>query len=127
MSKCSSKGFEIFTLLHNRVNFLAYYVNFQRASERALHILQILTLENGNILQSTNLAAKGSRQKKPLAIDGIREKPMGGTHLTNNSCDTFFDFMLFRAHFFFLKKVDIGQRVSPPPRCFEIPTFFRLP
>ena len=49
MSKCSSKGFEIFTLLHNRVNFLAYYVNFQRASERALHILQILTLENGNI------------------------------------------------------------------------------
>ena len=114
MSKCSSKGFEIFTLLHNRVNFLAYYVNFQRASERALHILQILTLENGNILQSTNLAAKGSRQKKPLAIDGIREKPMGGTHLTNNSCDTFFDFMLFRAHFFFLKKVDIGQRVSPP-------------
>ena len=85
MSKCSSKGFEIFTLLHNRVNFLAYYVNFQRASERALHILQILTLENGNILQSTNLAPEGSRQKKPLAIMvGVKEKPMGVTHITNN-------------------------------------------
>ena len=54
---------------------------------------------------------RGAVRKKPLPIVGIREKPMGGTHFTNN-WDIFFILCYFE-HIFFMKKVEMGS--GPPP------------